>query len=920
MARTLIQAATLAVSLTANSAQFSAAMDAAKAAAQQAQNKINSAFNAIGAGAAGLGTGLGSIKNAFAAVAPSALMAVGGIAAYTAAVVNTRMEMVKLANTYNITTKEAAGFMYMLEGTGVELEDLLDSMKEFGVKAQETLAAGGSQATVVSDAFKLAKVDMNEFLREGDPTKRLLMIRDIKTAIEDSGRSAAEVVNAFDEIGGDAGIKMFGVLKKSKEELIQMMSIGQQIGGSINYENITNLQAAAGQFIRISNDFLVGIVSRIAPLMTSTLTGWTQQIIDMLEKKGGGSIEEGFKSYIKEWSDTIFNSVTFVLEGMASLFDTIRVMANKAIDIYNAAPGSAVAKKYSKDDLTPEERKRDDANDKVITHAQQLSAQYERDAKKRGVFANMGRVGMDEKNAVNAANEAASQAYAERQDLNLKKDSTFDPNKFSSGMNEMVVNGRKAMDKLKETVDSSTSSSKPSNKINVLGSSSGSGSGSSSVSAELDALGKITERVMDQKKKIHDIVQKYNKDERSESKKKTDSEMEEIRNAYIEGRKIITDAYEERVKAAAGNKDKILELKRQESEALSAMSKEQSRDESIVIAAQHQRQLEESNEFIKQANRNFEKSMRRFRGVQGGTAGKTRGIRDEIKDLENEWDEKLEAEKKAHGKSSVEYQKLLDQKKEALIAYHEWEKQQINAQGEGVGQQLNRMYQGMMNGTTAAYGGMSSAIEGYTISDIQNMAFRESAITESGAAGAKQREEETKRSQMAQVGFMLDGTSQMMDVMSKHSKKMFYMKKALSIAEALINGAVGATEALKMGPIMGPVMAGMITALTGAQVGMIAAQQYQPAQGQAHDGLDSIPHEGTWRLDKGERVVSSSINKDLKQGLKKINGGKVGGITVDAPVVIQGSILDQGAVEDMLYQHTQHIVKITEEYKQDRGQ
>lgn len=43
--------------------------------------------------------------------------------------------------------------------------------------------------------------------------------------------------------------------------------------------------------------------------------------------------------------------------------------------------------------------------------------------------------------------------------------------------------------------------------------------------------------------------------------------------------------------------------------------------------------------------------------------------------------------------------------------------------------------------------------------------------------------------------------------------------------------------------------------------------------GMAHDGIDEIPNEGTWLLDKGERVVDKRTNQDLKQAL---NNGDVG--------------------------------------------
>ena len=46
--------------------------------------------------------------------------------------------------------------------------------------------------------------------------------------------------------------------------------------------------------------------------------------------------------------------------------------------------------------------------------------------------------------------------------------------------------------------------------------------------------------------------------------------------------------------------------------------------------------------------------------------------------------------------------------------------------------------------------------------------------------------------------------------------------------------------------------------------------------GMAHDGIDSIPSEGTWLLDKGERVVDSRTNQDLKDFLKDTEGNGQG--------------------------------------------
>ena len=56
---------------------------------------------------------------------------------------------------------------------------------------------------------------------------------------------------------------------------------------------------------------------------------------------------------------------------------------------------------------------------------------------------------------------------------------------------------------------------------------------------------------------------------------------------------------------------------------------------------------------------------------------------------------------------------------------------------------------------------------------------------------------------------------------------------------------------------------------------LMSAIQGVALSGMAHDGIDNIPKEGTWLLDKGERVVDSRTNSDLKDYLAK--GGGSGG-------------------------------------------
>jgi tape measure domain-containing protein len=82
-----------------------------------------------------------------------------------------------------------------------------------------------------------------------------------------------------------------------------------------------------------------------------------------------------------------------------------------------------------------------------------------------------------------------------------------------------------------------------------------------------------------------------------------------------------------------------------------------------------------------------------------------------------------------------------------------------------------------------------------------------------------------------------------------------------STAAIPIIGPAAAPGAMTAALAVATPMAGAITAASAGMAGM------------AHDGIDEIPREGTWLLDKGERVVDSRTNQDLKQALNKGNVG-----------------------------------------------
>ncbi|UNM18036.1 phage tail tape measure protein [Pseudomonas sp. ArH3a] len=94
-------------------------------------------------------------------------------------------------------------------------------------------------------------------------------------------------------------------------------------------------------------------------------------------------------------------------------------------------------------------------------------------------------------------------------------------------------------------------------------------------------------------------------------------------------------------------------------------------------------------------------------------------------------------------------------------------------------------------------------------------------------------------------------------------------------------------------PLVGPALApAAALAAAAATAPMVAGVASAAMVGMAHDGMGSIPKEGTWLLDGGERVVAPEQNKDLTNFLARQtavtdSSGGGGGIHINAPVTVQ---------------------------------
>jgi hypothetical protein len=114
--------------------------------------------------------------------------------------------------------------------------------------------------------------------------------------------------------------------------------------------------------------------------------------------------------------------------------------------------------------------------------------------------------------------------------------------------------------------------------------------------------------------------------------------------------------------------------------------------------------------------------------------------------------------------------------------------------------------------------------------------------------------------------------------------KGFDLTKAAMLPEIKASTQTGAIKAYQamagipfIGPALGAAAAAAVIAYGGARLGITQALGLNIA----HGGLDYVPKEQTYLLDRGERVLSPNQNRDVTDFIKSGGGG---GVTINSPV------------------------------------
>lgn len=140
---------------------------------------------------------------------------------------------------------------------------------------------------------------------------------------------------------------------------------------------------------------------------------------------------------------------------------------------------------------------------------------------------------------------------------------------------------------------------------------------------------------------------------------------------------------------------------------------------------------------------------------------------------------------------------------------------------------------------------------------------------------------------------------------SKTYRALFAIEKAVAIARAIVAINTGLAQAAAN---PWPTNLAAIASVAAATAGIVSTIASTNISGQAHDGIMSIPEDGTWNLKKGERVTTAETSAKLDATLDRINRG--GGNNSGVVVNLMESKERAGRVEEERGPNNEEIINI----------
>jgi tape measure domain-containing protein len=135
----------------------------------------------------------------------------------------------------------------------------------------------------------------------------------------------------------------------------------------------------------------------------------------------------------------------------------------------------------------------------------------------------------------------------------------------------------------------------------------------------------------------------------------------------------------------------------------------------------------------------------------------------------------------------------------------------------------------------------------------------------------KQFNQMDRESGQQRIATSLDIAGKITSIGANQSKKAFELNKGVNIAQAIMSTYTAAAKALELGPIAGPIAAGVVTGMGLLNVQQIESQRFT---GQAHNGLRKNSDEGTYVIRRDEMMMNPQQRDNFEVLLSHVNEQK----------------------------------------------
>jgi len=820
-----------------------------------------------------------------------------GVALFSALVIGSSkaaLEIDRLSKILGISYKDLNQLSFVAIETGLNVEQLADSMKDLTAKAQDASFAGGGALEPFFKGINESKDAWDNF----SPVEQLAKFSDVLSTMNSN-----EQLYWADEISGSMA-QLTPLLAKGGDYIRAMAKESENFGGAFN--NVDGLKSLETVLKRIkfsARNIFSGIGNSLAPSIESMFQRIISSFQERMKTLGNGNVGNGFVKFAENSAKSILIGTGKILDSIQSLSETLKFAFNEIIVVANKLKKNPILLGSSAEVDSIEKRLYEAKVSELKAADSRVKLQKQIEQKEKSLLKfkkqnTITKVGSAFGGTYKTINPEVSSEVAEfeseiqklRQAQRKSLSTSTEYNDLQKKRNELVERsnanyikqdiGRNPTDKLStrygldsasvnenfKSFNAPTASKSlvsPRTDINNTFRSATNIDGLSALGVE-QRLEKFQELLLQKQsfaltteEKIAETALKF-----AEEKQLIEAGIAQ----QISSLKLTLTNESTAVQRKAVN-DEIAIIREKESVALSAIERQRANEIQALKASSEQKALIEQS---------FMTKLRTFKVKTGELEVNERIslIESEHLELSTIYDGQLKFIADTYGAETDMYKSMLTSKRKALDDFNTYNREQrLSDSEQDIVQSdgsLERLYTHFED-RLSAEADYKLGVSELRLSDLENASMAKEQEALKGAETEEQKTTIEKEFGDKRKANTLKLGSDLLAEGAKNSKTLFNANKALNIGNAIMDTASGATKAYaQFGWPFGAVAAGLVIASGAVQISKIKSQKFS---GKAHKGQTEIDGTGdqSWILQGGERVVSREQNVDLKRYLQKAN-------------------------------------------------